>query len=175
MMKRTQLRAAVALALLPGFASVFAQPENVAGPQALVLSGEYNGTHDPSIAFDHGTYYVFATGAVHPQGPMPPPAPPVPGAPAVTRPATAQLPQFQIRCSKDLHDWKRCGAVFPSIPAMGTRHQLLRRALSPLLRLLRLRSKHVRHRSCHQRDARSSQPEVQVGRSRAGAALAGHR
>jgi arabinan endo-1,5-alpha-L-arabinosidase len=117
MMKRTQLRAAIAVALLTGFAASFAQTEKAASPQALVLAGEYHGTHDPSIAFDHGTYYVFATGAVHPQGPMPPPAPPVPGAPAVTRPATAQLPQFQIRCSKDLHEWKRCGAVFPSIPA----------------------------------------------------------
>jgi arabinan endo-1,5-alpha-L-arabinosidase len=96
--------------------SAFAQA-TPAAPQALTLSGEYNGTHDPSIAFDHGTYYVFATGAVHPHGPVPPPAPPAPDAKAVPRPPSAQLPQFQIRCSKDLHEWKRCGAVFPSIPA----------------------------------------------------------
>jgi arabinan endo-1,5-alpha-L-arabinosidase len=91
-------------------------PSAARAPQALVLSGEYAGTHDPSIAFDHGTYYVFATGAVHPEGPVAPPAPPGPGAKPETRPATAQLPQFQIRCSKDLHAWKRCGAVFPKIP-----------------------------------------------------------
>ncbi len=86
-------------------------------PHSLALSGEYGGTHDPSIAFDHGTYYVFATGAVHPEGPVAPPAPPEPGTgkPAI-RPATAQLPQFQIRCSKDMHVWKRCGAVFPNVP-----------------------------------------------------------
>jgi arabinan endo-1,5-alpha-L-arabinosidase len=87
----------------------------VIGPQALVLSGEYAGTHDPSIAVDHGVYYVFATGAVHPDhGEGPPPAPPTGDKPA--RPASAQLPQFPVRCSTDLHAWKRCGAVFPAIP-----------------------------------------------------------
>lgn len=99
-------------------AAAFAQSRESVEPQALSLSGDYEGTHDPSIAFDHGTYYVFATGAVHPDGPMAPPAPPVPGSGAqpVTPSATAQLPQFQIRCSKDLHAWKRCGAAFPKIP-----------------------------------------------------------
>jgi arabinan endo-1,5-alpha-L-arabinosidase len=87
-------------------------------PQALALTGAYAGTHDPSIAVDHGVYYVFATGAVHPdRAEGPPPAPPAGEKPAATvRPATAQLPQFPIRCSSDLHEWKRCGAVFPSIP-----------------------------------------------------------
>jgi len=88
-------------------------------PQAIKLSGEIAGTHDPSIAIDHGMYYVFATGAVHPVHPegVPPPAPSLPNQSQAIRPATAQLPQFQIRCSPDLHVWKRCGAVFPSIPA----------------------------------------------------------
>jgi arabinan endo-1,5-alpha-L-arabinosidase len=88
-------------------------------PQALKLTGEIAGTHDPSIAVDHGMYYVFATGAVrpiHPEG-VPLPAPTVPGQPRPARPSTAQLPQFQIRCSPDLHVWKHCGAVFPAIPA----------------------------------------------------------
>jgi len=87
-------------------------------PQALVLSGAYAGTHDPSIAVDHGVYYVFATGAVHPDhAEGPPPAPPTGEKPAAAaRPATAQLPQFPVRCSTDLHAWKRCGAVFPSVP-----------------------------------------------------------
>ncbi len=87
-------------------------------PQALNLSGAIAGTHDPSITVDHGVYYVFATGALHPSHieNAPPPAPPVPGQPASIRPATAQLPQLPIRCSSDLHYWTRCGAVFPSIP-----------------------------------------------------------
>jgi arabinan endo-1,5-alpha-L-arabinosidase len=90
-------------------------------PQAYTLMGEYAGTHDPSIAVDQGRYYVFATGAVHPpHTESAPPAPPAPGQPLPAtgaRPATAQLPQLPIRCSPDLHEWKRCGAVFPSIPA----------------------------------------------------------
>ncbi len=37
-----------------------------AGAQALHLSGEFGGTHDPSIAKEGNTYYVFATGAAYP-------------------------------------------------------------------------------------------------------------
>jgi arabinan endo-1,5-alpha-L-arabinosidase len=89
--------------------------EKGSAPQALTLSGEYAGTHDPSIAVDHGQYYVFATGAVRPpRVESAPPAPPVPG---TARPSMAQLPQLAIRCSPDLKVWKRCGAIFPSIPA----------------------------------------------------------
>ncbi len=110
--------AAVLTLGLAACAAAFAQSNQSDAPQALALSGEYDGTHDPSIAFDHGTYYVFATGAVHPEGPVAPPGTPAPGTGAqpLTRSATAQLPQFQIRCSKDLHVWKRCGAVFSKIP-----------------------------------------------------------
>jgi arabinan endo-1,5-alpha-L-arabinosidase len=92
--------------------------EKTVAPQALVLSGDFEGTHDPSIGVDHGKYYVFATGAVHPDhAEGPPPAPPTDDKPATkARPATAQLPQFPIRCSTDLHAWKRCGTVFPAIP-----------------------------------------------------------
>ena len=88
-------------------------------PQALVLTGQYNGTHDPSIAEDHGRYYVFATGAAFPakseSTEVPPPPAPAGGAP-VPRPDTRHLPQIPIRCSDDLHAWKRCGEVFPEIP-----------------------------------------------------------
>jgi arabinan endo-1,5-alpha-L-arabinosidase len=91
-------------------------------PQALVLSGQFAGTHDPSVAEDHGKYYVFATGAAfptRPDGSVPPP-PSVGDAGAKERPKTQLdprgLPQFPIRCSDDLHAWKRCGEVFPSIP-----------------------------------------------------------
>jgi arabinan endo-1,5-alpha-L-arabinosidase len=105
-------RTLLALTLLAAAPAALAQ----AKPEALQLSGAFNGTHDPSIAYDHGTYYVFATGAVHPDhAEGPPPAPPT-GEAKPTRPATAQLPQFPIRCSPDLHTWTRCGAVFPAIP-----------------------------------------------------------
>jgi arabinan endo-1,5-alpha-L-arabinosidase len=88
-------------------------------PQALTLSGQYAGTHDPSIAEDHGKYYVFATGAAFPARPdgadvPPPPAPP---GGVIEKPKTQNLPQFPVRCSDDLKVWKRCGEVFPAIPA----------------------------------------------------------
>ena len=87
-------------------------------PEALVLTGQYGGTHDPSIAEDHGKYYVFATGAAMPSAAdgsdvPPPPAPP---GTTVEKPQKRNLPQFPIRCSDDLHAWKRCGEVFPAIP-----------------------------------------------------------
>jgi len=86
-------------------------------PQAFSLTGQFGGTHDPSIAEDHGKYYVFATGAAFPEradGSVPPP--PAPGDATAEKPKTQNLPQFPIRCSDDLHAWKRCGEVFPSIP-----------------------------------------------------------
>jgi arabinan endo-1,5-alpha-L-arabinosidase len=61
-------------------------------PQALTLSGDYWGTHDPSIMKEGNTWYVFATGKAAGGG------------------------QFQIRCSTDLHQWKLCGQVFDKIP-----------------------------------------------------------
>lgn len=94
-----------------------AQDRNLA-PEAFTLSGEVGGTHDPSIAVDHGRYYVFATGAVRPdKSADAPPAPPTGEAQTDhVRPRAAQLPQLSIRCSADLHTWRRCGAIFPSIP-----------------------------------------------------------
>lgn len=62
-------------------------------PRALTLSGDYAATHDPSIAREGNTYYVFAT---------------------TSRPAEGQFP---IRCSSDLLAWKLCGHVFDQIPA----------------------------------------------------------
>src|SRR5579875_3279479 len=62
-------------------------------PQALTLSGAVAFTHDPSIAKDGNTYYVFATGKAPDGG------------------------QFPIRCSPDLHAWTMCGHVFDAIPA----------------------------------------------------------
>jgi arabinan endo-1,5-alpha-L-arabinosidase len=62
-------------------------------PQALPLTGDYWGTHDPSIMKAGDTWYVFATGKARDGG------------------------QFQIRCSSDLHAWRLCGHVFDQIPA----------------------------------------------------------
>jgi arabinan endo-1,5-alpha-L-arabinosidase len=61
-------------------------------PQALTLSGDFWGTHDPSIAKAGSTWYVFATGRTKAGG------------------------QFQIRCSNDLKAWKLCGQVFDQVP-----------------------------------------------------------
>ncbi|MDP9037781.1 MAG: arabinan endo-1,5-alpha-L-arabinosidase [Acidobacteriota bacterium] len=83
-----------------------------AAPRALELSGEFAGTHDPSIAYEKGTYYVFATGPAFPPRPAGAPQGPVQ---ADQRPKP--LGQVSVRCSPDLHAWQRCGAVFPSIPA----------------------------------------------------------
>lgn len=60
--------------------------------RAFDLSGAYWGTHDPSIAKQGKTWYVFATGKA-PQG-----------------------GQFAIRCSDNLTDWRACGQVFDAIP-----------------------------------------------------------
>jgi len=62
-------------------------------PQALTLSGDYPITHDPSIAREGDTYYVFATTSNAKEG------------------------QFPVRCSHDLLAWKLCGYIFPTIPA----------------------------------------------------------
>jgi arabinan endo-1,5-alpha-L-arabinosidase len=62
-------------------------------PQALVLEGDVQYTHDPSIAKDGDTWYLFGTA----NGPV----------------RKGELP---IRCSQDLHHWKLCGYVFDQIP-----------------------------------------------------------
>lgn len=61
-------------------------------PEAYKLEGAVAFTHDPSIAKDGKTYYIFATGKAMGGG---------------------QLP---IRCSEDLHTWRMCGHVFDAIP-----------------------------------------------------------
>jgi arabinan endo-1,5-alpha-L-arabinosidase len=62
-------------------------------PQAFPLSGDYAHTHDPAIAREGATYYLFATGKS-----------PLGG-------------QLSIRCSTDLTAWKHCGQVFEFLPA----------------------------------------------------------
>ncbi|HTJ30930.1 MAG TPA: arabinan endo-1,5-alpha-L-arabinosidase [Acidobacteriaceae bacterium] len=61
-------------------------------PHALALQGDFWFTHDPSIAKDGSTYYVFATGKAPGGG------------------------QFALRCSEDLTHWRMCGHVFDAIP-----------------------------------------------------------
>jgi len=61
-------------------------------PHVYHLEGAFPGTHDPSIAKDGATYYVFATGKAPEGG------------------------QFPLRCSEDLENWRRCGHVFDAIP-----------------------------------------------------------
>jgi len=65
--------------------------ENV--PQVVKVEGDLEYTHDPSIAKDGDTWYLFGTA----NGPV----------------RDGELP---IRCSQDLHFWKRCGNVFDKIP-----------------------------------------------------------
>ena len=85
MRDRLLLITALALMLTPW---IFCQE-----PQALVLSGDYPITHDPSIGREGNRYYVFATTSEASEG------------------------QFPIRCSNDLLAWKLCGHVFDKIPA----------------------------------------------------------
>ena len=62
-------------------------------PSVIALEGDIEYTHDPSITKDGNTWYLFGTN----NGPE----------------RNGELP---IRCSPDLHHWKRCGYVFRGIP-----------------------------------------------------------
>ncbi len=62
-------------------------------PHALPVEGDIAFAHDPSVARDGSTYYVFTTGRTPDGG------------------------QFAVRCSADLLHWKLCGHVFDAIPA----------------------------------------------------------
>ena len=61
--------------------------------QALKLAGDVEYSHDPSIAKDGDTWYLFGTA----NGPN-------------------RKGEFPIRCSQDLHHWRLCGSVFEKIP-----------------------------------------------------------
>ncbi len=83
---------AAALLCMTALCGVSAAPAQQAAPHALSLQGAYAFTHDPSIAKDGNTYYVFATGRAPGGG------------------------QFPERCSEDLIHWRMCGHVFDDIP-----------------------------------------------------------
>jgi arabinan endo-1,5-alpha-L-arabinosidase len=71
----------------------YASAGRAQSPRVFALAGDVQGTHDPSIAKDKNTWYVFATGKGPDGG------------------------QFPVRCSTDLTHWKHCGHVFDNIPA----------------------------------------------------------
>lgn len=89
---RSRFRLALFAALLSLTWGQFGTAQT-AEPHALTLQGDFAFTHDPSIAKDGNTYYVFATGRAPDGG------------------------QFPVRCSPDLIHWKFCGHVFDAIPA----------------------------------------------------------
>ncbi|MGA8270759.1 MAG: arabinan endo-1,5-alpha-L-arabinosidase [Candidatus Sulfotelmatobacter sp.] len=71
----------------------FGKDNRETAPQVVKVEGDVEYTHDPSIAKDGDTWYLFGTA----NGPV----------------RKGELP---IRCSKDLHVWKMCGYVFDKIP-----------------------------------------------------------
>ena len=90
------LAASVFSVLLGGAAAgnqAGAQTAKQAEPHAYNLTGDFPGTHDPSIIKEGDTWYVFATGRAPNNG--------------------GHIP---IRCSKDLIAWKQCGSVFDQLP-----------------------------------------------------------
>ncbi|MFT4113988.1 arabinan endo-1,5-alpha-L-arabinosidase [Silvibacterium sp.] len=89
-MKPLRIACTLFAAALAACTAALAQPPTA--PQALALTGDYWGTHDPSVIKAGGVWYVFATGKAAGGG------------------------QFQIRCSEDLHAWKLCGRVFDQVP-----------------------------------------------------------
>ena len=90
MQKRTVLYTILSFVFLISITG-YGQSKNA--PEALALNGDVKFTHDPSIAKDGDTWYLFGTA----NGPD----------------RKGELP---IRCSQDLHHWKLCGAVFEKIP-----------------------------------------------------------
>lgn len=79
--------------ILPtGFCSD-ARGKSAGEPEALKLQGDTEYTHDPSIAKDGNTWYLFGTAN-----------------------GSVRKGELPIRCSNDLHHWQLCGYVFDSIP-----------------------------------------------------------
>ncbi len=89
------MRSRTPLVLLFSFTTTLLAPQDVLqkDPKALKVEGDVQYTHDPSIAKDGDTWYLFGTA----NGP-------------------ARKGELPIRCSKDLHQWKLCGSVFEKIP-----------------------------------------------------------
>ncbi len=82
--------------LTAAFALAEDNPQNT--PQVVKVEGDVEYTHDPSIAKDGDTWYLFGT--------------------ANGQVRKGELP---IRCSNDLHAWKMCGYVFDKVPEWITK------------------------------------------------------
>lgn len=87
-----QRAAILILAFFTLFPSAFAQSPT-SHARVIAVSGDSEYVHDPSIIKDGDTWYLFSTA----NGPV----------------RDGELP---IRCSRDLHEWHRCGSVFAQIP-----------------------------------------------------------
>ncbi len=74
------------------FAAFIAFANHVSAQKPFTLTGDFWFTHDPSIAKQGSTWYVFATGKAADGG------------------------QLAVRCSTELTDWHLCGHVFNEIP-----------------------------------------------------------
>jgi arabinan endo-1,5-alpha-L-arabinosidase len=81
------------LAVIFSARSGYARQSAPTTPQVVGVTGDVEGTHDPSIINDGGSWYLFGT--------------------ATEIKRDGELP---VRCSQDLHRWSRCGYVLPGIP-----------------------------------------------------------
>jgi arabinan endo-1,5-alpha-L-arabinosidase len=72
----------------------YAKDDDRTAARVVKVQGDVEYVHDPSLAKDGDTWYLFGTA----NGPV----------------RDGEIP---IRCSQDLHFWKRCGNVFDKIPA----------------------------------------------------------
>lgn len=91
-MRKRNLRSLVCVGLLV-FSFTRLSSQQQSQPRVVQVDGDVEFTHDPSIVKDGDTWYLFSTN----NGPD----------------RKGELP---IRCSNDLHHWKRCGYVFPAVP-----------------------------------------------------------
>jgi arabinan endo-1,5-alpha-L-arabinosidase len=93
---RNKILPSVAIAiffLIPSYSVAKSKDNPPNTPQAINVEGDVEFVHDPSIAKDGDTWYLFSTA----NGPI----------------RDGELP---IRCSQDLHLWHRCGTVFDKVP-----------------------------------------------------------
>jgi arabinan endo-1,5-alpha-L-arabinosidase len=68
-------------------------PFSTRGQEVITVSGDTKSVHDPSIIKEGNTWYLFGT--------------------ASGRVRDGEIP---IRCSSDLHEWKKCGSVVSGVP-----------------------------------------------------------
>jgi arabinan endo-1,5-alpha-L-arabinosidase len=92
MTTRTRGAKFVAIAALL-FSGAVTAGQRISAPHIYHVEGDVEGVHDPSIIKQDGKWYLFGT--------------------ATEKGPHTQLP---MRCSNNLEQWKRCGAVFAAIP-----------------------------------------------------------